>query len=490
MQFSGKRQARRGNILPFLAVLLIPLVGMMAFAVDVGVITVSTAELQSAADAAALAAADPMMDGYVRFNTAASGATASVVTATEAEARAKAREYAAYHRNMDMAAGVALPDADVSFGYTDKSNIYHPLADGATYNGSFPNTVTVVLQRNPTAGNGQVRLIFGSVFGWTRANVNVQARAVIFNGRLKGLPTGRGFLPLALDYNSWNAYVYSQHKDDVDPQLNWAAMLSDPKGTKEFKDMTVAERQALVSNVAAKDYPFAQKPDSGGLNQLQAFPSPTQVPGNFGWLSLNNNSVSANSLRDWINEGLSTDDIRALQQKNTFNDIKGTTWTDNLFPIKPSDLGGVDPDTGIALDTLHNQQLMDWQGTTGFKSADLGELEAYLGTKAFLPLFDPANGQVGKNNYSATTKQRGPWYSDGSNKADNSSGGVGSNSFYNIVDYKGVQLSEVIPRGNGGLWLKPAAVMPQGANFLTPGGVPAGEEGYSDTFALPRLVSP
>ena len=53
---------RRGAVAPLTAVLLIPILGMLAFAIDIGYITETNLELQNAADAAALAGAAKLLD--------------------------------------------------------------------------------------------------------------------------------------------------------------------------------------------------------------------------------------------------------------------------------------------------------------------------------------------------------------------------------------------------------------------------------------------
>src|SRR5260370_11785354 len=61
------RQHRRGAIAPLTALLLIPLLGMIPFAVDMGWITHSQNELHSAADAAALAGAAQLPDTWAAY---------------------------------------------------------------------------------------------------------------------------------------------------------------------------------------------------------------------------------------------------------------------------------------------------------------------------------------------------------------------------------------------------------------------------------------
>ena len=53
---------------PLVAVLMVVLLGMVAFAVDVGWMGIAQAELQNAADAAALAGAGQLMDPCVQFS--------------------------------------------------------------------------------------------------------------------------------------------------------------------------------------------------------------------------------------------------------------------------------------------------------------------------------------------------------------------------------------------------------------------------------------
>src|SRR5262245_58922245 len=89
---------RRGAIAPFAALMMVFLVGMVAFAVDIGWLAVTKAELQNAADAAALAGAHPLMDGSEQYALAPdSNSKLQVLNATLASARANAKLYASYN---------------------------------------------------------------------------------------------------------------------------------------------------------------------------------------------------------------------------------------------------------------------------------------------------------------------------------------------------------------------------------------------------------
>src|SRR4051812_36009508 len=83
-------QARRcGAVVPLVALLLIPLIGMLAFSVDIGYMIVVNTQLQNAADAAALAGAQQLMDPYVIYFTPGN-TSIQAQTLTNAVASAKA----------------------------------------------------------------------------------------------------------------------------------------------------------------------------------------------------------------------------------------------------------------------------------------------------------------------------------------------------------------------------------------------------------------
>jgi uncharacterized membrane protein len=58
---------RRAAVVPMAALLMTLLVGMLAFSVDIGYICAVEAELQNAADSAALAGAQQMQNSFVLY---------------------------------------------------------------------------------------------------------------------------------------------------------------------------------------------------------------------------------------------------------------------------------------------------------------------------------------------------------------------------------------------------------------------------------------
>ncbi len=66
----ARRTSRRGSVLPLMAVRLVALVGFVALAVDVGLLTLARTQAQNAADAAAASGARSL-DGSPSGNVAA-----------------------------------------------------------------------------------------------------------------------------------------------------------------------------------------------------------------------------------------------------------------------------------------------------------------------------------------------------------------------------------------------------------------------------------
>src|SRR6266480_1786465 len=175
MTFSrARRGPRRGAVAPLMAVLLIPLVGMVAFAVDMAWIVETENELQSVADSAALAAADALIgdgtnqNGFVQYYLPGQTNQGTILSNAQANAKAAAKAYAKANRAGGKS-NLVLNDSDIEFGFTDSNGNYTALP---TYTG-FPNTVKVTMRRDSSA-NGSLGLFFAPVIG-TR-NVDLTAK--------------------------------------------------------------------------------------------------------------------------------------------------------------------------------------------------------------------------------------------------------------------------------------------------------------------------
>ena len=130
------------------ALLMIFMVGMIAFAMDIGYIVLVRSQLQTAADSAAMVAAAVM------------GGEPGMAVRT-------ARQYAAYH----TAAGenVRLSESDVELGVWDKNaRTFVPLNKAG-------NAVRVTARRD-TASGSETPLFFAKIFG--RDSFSMSASAV------------------------------------------------------------------------------------------------------------------------------------------------------------------------------------------------------------------------------------------------------------------------------------------------------------------------
>jgi hypothetical protein len=244
---------------------------MAAFSVDLGWISLAKVELKSAADSAAIAAANQLAEGYVLYNLPNQSRKEAIQSTSQTTARTFAQRFAGYNR----AGGVALSqvnDSDVQFGFTDAANHFYPASQ---WNG-HPNTVRVTLRRDATA-NGAVDLFFGRLLGINSASIEASAAATVFTGTaVQSFRPGKGLLlPVALDVGVWNAYLTTQGQVPVSP--------TDPKSwtggpglenTLGLNFAGIIGRQRLVplfTPVSASPYQAAGDQGSGAYYRLVGF---------------------------------------------------------------------------------------------------------------------------------------------------------------------------------------------------------------------------
>jgi Flp pilus assembly protein TadG len=133
-------------MLVLVAIMLVMIIGMAAFAVDVGFIVTSKTSLQSAADAAALAGATTLVENY-----------------TAAQTQQLAMNYA------QMNAPGA--HATITLG------IWDPDANSFTADNSEPNAVRAVVARTTERGNA-LPSFFSRLFGHQHSDITTEAIAV------------------------------------------------------------------------------------------------------------------------------------------------------------------------------------------------------------------------------------------------------------------------------------------------------------------------
>ncbi len=178
MKLAHAKKSRRGIVIVLVAVLLIPLMGMMAFSIDIGYAVEVRAELVNATDAAALAGVQQLYSPYRQW-LLATGSTKTTLY-NNAITSAKATATAVANSNKAGGATVQLVTGDVDVGYTDGSGRYYSGNSGNIPANTFPNTVMVTSRRDNTSlpsSNGEVSLFFGPVFGKNSLPLTASATA-------------------------------------------------------------------------------------------------------------------------------------------------------------------------------------------------------------------------------------------------------------------------------------------------------------------------
>ena len=140
-------QRRTGAIVVLAALLMTVMLGMAAFSIDSGIITLAKTQLQIAADAGALAGAASIAGG-------------SAYAQGQAQAAAQANSVVGTPVTVD-------PTNDVVLGYWDKTAYtFTPLSGAAL---SSANAVQVTCTVSAAKGN-QVKLFFAPIFGISKAS--------------------------------------------------------------------------------------------------------------------------------------------------------------------------------------------------------------------------------------------------------------------------------------------------------------------------------
>jgi Flp pilus assembly protein TadG len=318
---------RRGAIAPLMAVLMLPLLGMLAFSIDVGYIVLVQTDLQNAADAAALAGAERLQGLYVQYyspgltatqqSAVLTQATTNVAPNTSTGAPGSPMYTAEQFSNYNKAGGVYISvlDSDVTFGYMGASGSY------STSYTAFPNTISVTTRRDGNA-NTPLSLFFGPVFNVSSENMTATARATIYAGDITTLKVIQGIdahiLPVALDVNIWKNF-YSTGKS--------------PDGNTYYA--------------------------SNGDPQLQVYPTNTNTPGSFGLIDVGPPQNNAPAFRNWIDTGETPNDIQYL-------------LNNNLLPVSMTSPAA-------------------WKVGPGLKSTLLTNFQDEIGKPNLIPLFTPAS---------------------------------------------------------------------------------------------------
>ena len=261
---NNQSSKRRGAVFVMVLVSLVVMLGFASLTLDVGALYNTRADLQNAADAAALSGASVLTENAMIQIRASKQQTASQVT------------QAVYERSVAVAAkltsfggsNIILQSGDVVTGWTDLTSGSGSIDEGKP--ASQFNTVQVTIRRSKTSANGPVDLFFASIFGKSSADVSASATAA-FDDRVAGYDADPGepdILP------------FTVHIDTYDKLL---AQLSDQYEYDEVSD-----------NVSS---------GTDGVPEVNIHPEKL-APGNFGRLA-----IGAANVQDQIKNGVSSDDL-------------------------------------------------------------------------------------------------------------------------------------------------------------------------------------
>lgn len=265
---------RRGAVMVLAAILMIVILGMVAFAVDFGYLTIARTELQRNADAAAIAGCWDLMDD------SPPGATADL-TAEIALARQSAAQYVTANSVCNSSVNVSSNSANASGGDIVIGNLDNPSLASSSLTFTNPNlfnAVQVHVSKSASA-NGVVPLFFGRIFGMEGQALDAQATAALLNN-ISGFQvpvdgSDLGILPFALDLDTWNG------------MLNGG-------GTDAF-----AWDEGTQSIVSGHD----------GVREINLYPQGTGSPGNRGTIDIGGSNNSTADIARQIVHGVSQADL-------------------------------------------------------------------------------------------------------------------------------------------------------------------------------------
>jgi Flp pilus assembly protein TadG len=409
MRFLPKDMPRRGATVPLFAILCVPLLGMLAFSIDLGWIALVKTDLQTVADAAALAGAEQLQSLYVQYTLPGQTNQSTILTSATTNTNTMtcpmfaAEQIAAANKAGNV--NIAVRDQDVSFGFLDSTGTYH--TDYSNYNGGFPNSITVITRRDNIV-NSPVSLFFAPIFGMNSKQLEATATATIYSQDVMNLQVyawlrtgqsiGAHILPVALDVNIWN-YFYTSKGLSPDGTIHTAS-----NGNPEL---------------------FVYPNGPWALN-------PTNTPGSFGLIDLGPPANNVPAFRAWINNGQTPNDINYL-------------ISNNLVPVSmPGNQYSPEP----------------WKVGPGLKSTLQSNFESQMYVPNMIPLFIPQSAPSSWFSLTANATASTPY------QAGN---GTGQNATYAVVGFVGVMVSRADGSGsNMNISIQPTAVVDPTASMPNP----------------------
>ncbi len=268
-QTSHSRRKRAATLI--LVVVTMPvLLGMAALTIDTGVLFSTRADLQHAADAAAMAAASSFLTPEMMA--VRMGADTSLMSSVRYGAVREVKRVSMHNYTFGKRQTYVEP-SDIVLGWIDVHSGTSPIDSGALF-ATF-NAVQVTIRCTRDSTNGPVPLLFAQLFGKHFSDVTATAVAVL-DDRIVGYDTGAdgpAIMPLTMNINDYNnaldgptdLYTYDPASDSV----------------------------SLGAD---------------GHYEVNLYPG-KQAPGNYGLLNIGLPSMSANELSKQIENGIPPEDF-------------------------------------------------------------------------------------------------------------------------------------------------------------------------------------
>ncbi len=275
IQFSRrpKDKRRRAVVAVQVAVSAFLIIGFAALTIDVGVMYNTRADLQRAADAAALAGvsaytSDEMMQ--VRLGQGSPSLLYEVLSSAGSRVDAFAAS------NPSLGTATTLIEAnDVVTGWIDVTSATSPIQSAVPADAH--NAVRVVARRSNQGPNGPVELSFSSIFGFSETESSASAVAV-FDDRAAGFCTeedARILMPFTI-----------------------------------HEDIFAAELVGGSDNYGYDDDSESVINGSDGIREIKLYPY-VDAPGNFGLLNIGTPNQGVPALGDQIENGVPPEDVEA-----------------------------------------------------------------------------------------------------------------------------------------------------------------------------------
>jgi Flp pilus assembly protein TadG len=329
-----KAQTRRRGVSAVLLGVVLPVfVGLAALSVDLSVTAITQAQLQSAADAAALAGAMQLVDDY--RTQGKTDLTNEINAANSSATQFAQANYVLGAAPVIIANSNNSSSGDIVVGYLDPNNITATL-DTTSASESKYNAVQVTTSRNSSHG-GLVPAYFSRILGNQGTDVTVTSTAIGQNFSINGFQTvdsgaNANLLPIVLDQVTYNAMMAGTTQD----QYTW-----NPK------------TQTVTSG-----------PD--GIAESVLYPVGSGSPGNWGTINVGVTNNSTSILNSQI-----------------------------LYGITPAQLATF-PNSTISLDYTQTPPQIIFSGNPGISAGIKSSLDAIIGKPVTIPIYD-INGGNGNN---------------------------------------------------------------------------------------------